>query len=527
LGQRGFANALKPFGPGEFFPASGGNYSTAFEVLSYIARSLFGYRLGTLPNTLAYLGCVPIVWKMSTHLVTGLNFKKRLIFAFLFLNVFLCNECLMQQATYFVEGIQAFFILLGMYFCLKGLAWENTIVSTTIQPADGFRNLVLGAFFLGISVYGKLTAIVFVGPLAVASFYSYAKATRIPFIEAVWKFLILLIVLCFPQLIQSLYLWRETGNPLFPFFNAIFQSPYYVFSNSASTPSDNGFGGANVFQKLFYPFFAISNPKITGEIGELFADHKIFLYYAVAIGVLISDIKYKLLNIREKVLAFSVFAGCLAWSFTSGVIRYAIFLEIAGSVLVLLVCARELFFFRVPFIKYTVLAFLLIQDYRIIACNLKYEYSWRPTLLSNIRLHREQFRFLTKRELDLPNSAQSELSQTDLVVNCRPPSSGYSMLTQLYSKPLLLLDDKNYSRGLTQSNSYVPEARARLLKSIQPQSHFATFLYSQDMLADCLLLLDKAGFKVEQKIQLDGFLGYPSHKPILLFGKFEKIGSLN
>ena len=76
----------------------------------------------------------------------------------------------------------------------------------------------------------------------------------------------------------SWFLWRETGNPVFPFFNNLFHSPLYPDTSF----SDTRFFPKNWLQTLAYPFWF----SRTGQTAELyFRDFRFPIAYVLVVGL--------------------------------------------------------------------------------------------------------------------------------------------------------------------------------------------------------------------------------------------------
>ncbi|HTT83434.1 MAG TPA: hypothetical protein VMF67_08125, partial [Rhizomicrobium sp.] len=132
-------------------------------------------------------------------------------------------------------------------------------------------------------------------------------------------------------------LYETYGNPVFPFFNGIFRSPWYPPINQF----DQRFLPQGIWQDLFYPFFWLSKkPMTVAEYG--FRDARIPLAYALIIiaGVLVlarrfSKRRWFHLAIglpQWFVLAFAV-SSYVLWLCTTSILRYATPVEATAALL--------------------------------------------------------------------------------------------------------------------------------------------------------------------------------------------------
>lgn len=130
--------------------------------------------------------------------------------------------------------------------------------------------------------------------------------------------------------------WKLFGNPLFPFFNHIFKSP---FLQSVSLP--NGTGDPSSWQEfLFLPFLRLN----LQDLGEYRLDFRLMLglvsFVLVCIGGFLYIKKTKSFK-KNIVLLLSLYIGTyIPWIILFGNTRYSIFLEILSCLLFTLVLKR-------------------------------------------------------------------------------------------------------------------------------------------------------------------------------------------
>ncbi len=139
-------------------------------------------------------------------------------------------------------------------------------------------------------------------------------------------------------------LWREFGNPLFPYYNDVFRSPWadpVDYVNRVFLPK-------TLFEALAYPFVFAVEPFRVSEIA--LRDLRLPLLYALAIAALLlwplrrlwaGPGAFKLSDYHPG--TFVLAAGCvtyLAWLKMFGVYRYLVPLEMLAPILMLLVADR-------------------------------------------------------------------------------------------------------------------------------------------------------------------------------------------
>jgi len=133
-------------------------------------------------------------------------------------------------------------------------------------------------------------------------------------------------------------LYEIYGNPVFPFFNGVFHSPWYPPINRV----DHRFLPRTIWQDLFYPFFWLTKKKmLVAEYG--FRDGRIPIAYVliVTIGLLAllagcsrkEWFRPKISLPQRFVLAFAVISY-LSWLCTTSILRYAIPVEVSATLLI-------------------------------------------------------------------------------------------------------------------------------------------------------------------------------------------------
>lgn len=124
-------------------------------------------------------------------------------------------------------------------------------------------------------------------------------------------------------------LWQQTGNPFFPYFNAVFQSPFF---DSINLP--NGIGTPQTWQEwLFLPFMRLHSGML-----ELQTDWRLALGLAAGLGwsiFLLLPRRSRPGTIPEGIKPLLLFFGVtyIFWLSVFSVMRYEILLDLAGALL--------------------------------------------------------------------------------------------------------------------------------------------------------------------------------------------------
>ncbi|HEY6579343.1 MAG TPA: hypothetical protein VIY09_08470, partial [Rhizomicrobium sp.] len=144
-------------------------------------------------------------------------------------------------------------------------------------------------------------------------------------------------------------LYKIFGNPLFPFFNGVFHSPWYPPANLF----DRRFLPHSVWQELFYPFFWLSKqPMLIAENG--FRDGRAALCFTLGLTIIaaaasraiaraVTGERETLLpittNLPQRFLLVFAAAAYAIWLGTSSILRYAIPVEAAAGLSIPLLLA--------------------------------------------------------------------------------------------------------------------------------------------------------------------------------------------
>jgi hypothetical protein len=169
----------------------------------------------------------------------------------------------------------------------------------------------------------------------------------------------------------GLILWREFGNPFFPYFNSVFQSPWWEPVDFF----DRNYGPRNWRQWIFFPVLYSRDFRLVGEVS--FRDYRLAVLFVLA---LVAWGVSRWRNLREnpnapapptepldeawRVLVVFALVSYLAWLKVFGIFRYLVALEVVSGALivgaVLYIAQRG----RTRIAIVAVLAFLLVGTTR-------------------------------------------------------------------------------------------------------------------------------------------------------------------
>lgn len=137
-----------------------------------------------------------------------------------------------------------------------------------------------------------------------------------------------------------LFLWEKFQNPLFPFFNKIFHSPYYPEINWEFTE----YFPQNVWEWIFYPFFFSLNGS---RVDMFFIDLRLPILYVlfILVGLIYLFNLYKnkqniFESIAEKWLILFFLFSYFFWELSFSILRYAVILEMLVPLLIVLLIRK-------------------------------------------------------------------------------------------------------------------------------------------------------------------------------------------
>jgi hypothetical protein len=227
----------------------------------------------------------------------------------------------------------------------------------------------------------------------------------------------------------SIYMLRQTGNPVFPLYNAIFKSVYWPTVNLY----DGRWGAVTSGEKLMWPIRVAYDASRTGELNVYSGRITLSVIAAlVALGFWRDE--------RLRALSLATLLAAFLWSATlTGYARYGSFAEIVGGCLFFGLWVRlwsptnraraPLWLMRGTA---AILALaMLIQVGRATTYIMKMEWSQRPTVFEE-PLHNLTDAELILRDHDfakfLAGSDRQQLEQVGAWVESGPLTSGFQSL---------------------------------------------------------------------------------------------------
>jgi hypothetical protein len=374
-GERGLRGWLLI--PGDFFP-SRFPFNPAPDMMMGLSRHVLGYRLGTLINFALIVWVALILERMLRPFVTrgGVRSLCALVVVF--------TEHLLFEVNNYMTDLVSLPLLLE----------ATRIALRSDSPEQQRRNLVRAGLYLGAALAFKLTNLAFAIPILLLFAWRIAKKELGFDLKAA---LLGLGVMALPLIPYSIYIYWQTGNPVFPLYNWIFQSPYWPVIDLRTERwgpivDDPRFKNMKLWEILLWPLlhpFRVENTA--GDLGPHLG--------RISIGFLAALVCAFWLRGDRRVRAASVvvLVGSVLWSAGSGMLRYATFLELVGGMIALYLVSilwRPGNHFVSRTIAILLCAALLFQSAS--ACLFGYRFEWgsRPTFLSEPRKHSQELRHL-------------------------------------------------------------------------------------------------------------------------------------
>ena len=302
------------FGPGDFFPTAFA-FNPIADTLTGISRLFLGFRLGTIINLLALVWAGQVTDKILRPFVSRAWQRAACV-----LLIVLAETLLFEISTYMVD-------LLTLPLML-----EATLLTLRFDEAKNRgANFVHVALLLGASAAFKLTNLAVVLPVfAVCAYQMVMGPRRFSAKEFARTTVLGAVGFLAPQLPFSFYIFRVTGNPLFPIANSFFKSPYWPTHGGW----DDRWGPHTLWETILWPVLIYFKPERYSELAVY--SGRLSLGFVVALlGLLIA---WR----RERVwkICFILGASSLLWSVSGlGYSRYGLYQEIFAGVTIVVVAA--------------------------------------------------------------------------------------------------------------------------------------------------------------------------------------------
>src|SRR3989440_11297320 len=395
----------------DFFPTAA-PYNPAPDMLTGLFRHALGYRLGTIVNLLILVWSAQIIDRILRTFIARAWPRAACV-----LLIMLAEHLLFEISTYMVDLIALPLLL------------ETTRLALRVDKTENVRRVhVHAALLIGLSTAVKLTNVLAAAPLVLVFAYKAIFGTRrLSFRELTSTLPLAVVALIAPILPFTFYLWRLTGNPVFPLANKVFKSPYWPTAGGW----DARWGPVGLWETLAWPVLIWFKPERHSELGVYSG--------RISIGLIVAVIALPLLwrDLRVRLLCLMFLMGCLTWSAGGmGYSRYGLYLEVLSGVVVVAIAASmagEVSGVAVPWRKVLAVSFVAALSVQVaIACDLvlRYEWSMRSMFLQE-RIYASNYRYLFRdRSLSQYLTAQDRalVDRVDVWVESSAKTTGFAAL---------------------------------------------------------------------------------------------------
>ena len=474
------------FAHGDFFPTPA-PYDPAPDTITGIFRLALGYRLGTIVNLLALVWAARAADKILRPFVAGARAR-----AVCVLLVALAEHLSFEVNNYMVD-------LLAL-----PLLMEATHLALRADEAEDSRAVyVHAALLLGACAALKLTNVVMVVPLVLVFAYKATLGAR----RLAPARLVSTLVYCFVAFAATLapftvYLWRVTGNPLFPIANSFFKSPYWPTGGGW----DTRWGPTDFWETLAWPVISFFEPERHSELAVY--SGRLSIGFVVALAGLFLCRR----NAHARTLSLLVVAGCLLWSAVGmGYSRYGLYLEMLSGVAVVAIAATlpRGAWKSAPVWRRAVatlfVAALVVQASAACVYAYGYEWSMRHTMLHFREYRKEARQFLRDRSLTsyLPEEERTRYDAVGTWVVSGVKSAGLEVLLNDRAPAIAV----NYQEFLT-----TREAKRRFVEAVNnAPGDMYSLCFPEDLTAARQFIRER-GLEVASEEYVDVLLFSPTHR---------------
>ena len=270
----------------------------------YIIRYFFGYRFGA---TLSFFSTIVIFYQVKNILKILTNNSK--MSSIITYGIFLLMSYSIYVGTYYIDNICVLFTLQILYIILSN--------NDLFQCKSKLR---LIALISGIAIGIKITQIFFIVPLLIYMLIKNIKDIKnVNLLDIIQCFILAIL----PYIVYLIDNYMQTGNMLFPYYNAIFKSEYFGDYNWI----DERFTLNGLINYLFWPVIEGFNYGYYGD-EHIFIDPIFGISYICTILYIVycfikrkRDIKFQI-----SILAMACY---VIWIITmKGYFRYGFFVGI-------------------------------------------------------------------------------------------------------------------------------------------------------------------------------------------------------
>ncbi|MGH9906911.1 MAG: hypothetical protein ACRD8U_15175, partial [Pyrinomonadaceae bacterium] len=368
-----------PLIAGDFFPTRF-PFNPASDMVTGVVRHVFGYRLGTIINYLVVLWIGSIIDRLLRPYLENRWLRSASVLLLL----------LTEHVIFVINNYMVDLLALPLLLEAARLSFE------TKSKQSG--SAVRVGLYLGASVAFKLTNLAFALPILLV--YLHKTILQESHRQRLRHLLFVVLAFVVPILPFTLYIFWQTGNPVFPLYNKIFQSPFwptddFVGVRWSPVVDDPRWLNMRWWEQLLWPILLpFKLDHTAGALGP-HAGRISLAFIAAFLGLLLRTMDRKV-----RALSFMTLFGAVLWSAISGMLRYGTYIELAGGVVVVYLTARlyeakdsEAWRILRRAAAVFVLGILILQS--AVACLYVYKFEWgsRPTFFEQPKAYVRDSKF--------------------------------------------------------------------------------------------------------------------------------------
>lgn len=207
--------------------------------INYLFRTILGYRLGTI---MSYYVIVVLFYQVKRFLKKITNSENELFLSICSIFPCLLSIILAFAGTYYIDNFGLVCLMEIFYILL----FEKNIFDEKIK-------IYILSIIVGISISIKVTNIIFIIPIGLYFLINNLKELKK---LKIYDYILIIFLAIIPFGIYALDNFIQTGNPVFPYYNNIFKSEYFMLSEW----KDTNFGPENLIQFLIWPIYIVFYP---------------------------------------------------------------------------------------------------------------------------------------------------------------------------------------------------------------------------------------------------------------------------
>ncbi len=433
LQQNTFKNNLL----GNFFPCDFRTFSFPLgdEALG-LSRGLLGYRLGTVLNAMVIILLYFQIRQMLVACARKCAFPVSMAMA--------------ETLTFLVISTEQILIYMGTYMVdLFPIPFLLEILNILLLEDGDAYAIYWAAFLSSLCIALKLTSVPFVAVLLL--FFTFMHRQRLK----AGMVVVASVLLMLPVAPYLLYNYASVGNPVFPYYNTIFKSPFWKIEKFR----DMRWCPHGIFEFLIWPFLVTISPSRLGELNVYSG--------RIAVGTLASMFvcgSYATASVKRirgandssgsslgnhgqalAIMAVLCLVSLFLWVGTTAYCRYAIWVELLGGMVAAIVIVKYVATQQTGTKFFAGVAALLLGVqvgacyYLVILKNT--DWSWHPGILHNFDLYWSNMK-LFGRDRSMSRDDQRLLADVDLWLD--PTFSG---IASILNGKAIICDSAFVGRG--------------------------------------------------------------------------------